>query len=127
MKKIVIIGMFLFILCSVSIVMAANNISGIWVSTVRADYQEAISQDGDRLYVVGYFLENGTPMVWHGEGRIRGNRLEYSINFSKNPFNQNKSGDGKHINILSPDGKTMSVKGFDNVGGTIEYQMTFQK
>lgn len=124
MKKLASFLSALIIVFMVSTVFAEQNVSGIWVSEGSgvSNAQLIYAQNGTKLQVAGYFEVNGSPYVWHGTGTVKGNVLEYSVLYSKNP----DSGDGpngRHVMTLSPDGKTVSGKWFNNYGksGTGSY------
>ena len=124
MKKTAIFMAVLFILCAASIAVAEENISGIWVfeGSGAANAQMILAQSGNKIQVVGYFEVNGTPYVWYGSGTLRGNALEYSVIYSKNPDPGNGP-NGKHVMTLSADGKTVTGKWYNNYGnsGTSSY------
>lgn len=120
MKKITVLIGFLFILCTVSIALAGENISGIWIGDFPADndvsnVQLMYSQIGNNINVIGYFEFKGVPCVWQGTGTIKDSIVQYSVNYSK-PYPGWKDAGEKHVLTLSADGKTVIGKWYNNSG-----------
>jgi len=119
MKKLAVFAAVLFILCAVSVAVAEQNISGIWVGEGSgvANAQMILAQSGNNIQVVGYFEVNGTPYVWYGNGTLTANTLQYSVIYSKNPDSGNGP-NGRHVMKLSADGRKITGQWYNNYGNS---------
>lgn len=61
------------------------------------------AQDGDVIHAMGYWVSNGSPCVWFGEGKRSGNTFSYSFRYSIG-----KSYSGTHTWTISSDGRTLT-------------------
>jgi len=119
MKKQTGMAVVLAILFVSSIAAAAENFSGLWEDknpdTVNSYY--IYSQFGNKVQAAGYFEFKGVPCVWSGTGTVNGNEVEHTVIYSKKyPHPSWKGADGKLVLTLSPDGKTLMGKWFNNNG-----------
>jgi hypothetical protein len=120
MKKLKVFASVLVILCAVSVAIAGENISGIWVQrnpmSGVANEHFLIAQSGSNITVVVYFEFNGAPYVYYGLGTAKDNTFEFSYKYSKNPT-PGVTTSGRQVMSLSADGKLIG-KWSDDYGNS---------
>ena len=119
MKRFTFSVVVLFFLFGVSIVYAGENISGIWdeqnSNPEVTHITNIITQFGNKIVVSAYYEWRGAHNVWSGSGTINGNKVEFTVNYSKKTQFQY---DGKKVFTLSADGKTLTGNWYDNKGNS---------
>lgn len=96
-----------------------QDLNGLWTDSNSASFQNCyiiFSQQGNKVKMMHYLEFNGTPMVEQGEGTIEGNKVSYDVVVPK--AIPGWATTGKHIFILSPDGKTLRGIYQDGKGNT---------
>lgn len=96
-----------------------QDLNGLWADSNSSAFQNGyviFSQQGNKVKMMHYIEFNGTPMVEQGEGIIDGNKISYDVVVPKAIPGWATS--GKHIFILSPDGKTLRGIYQDGKGNT---------
>ena len=129
MKKTTIIMAVLVIFCAASIAVAAENISGIWVTEGgdgSTNTYLLLAQSGNTVHAVQYFENNGNSYVEYGSGTFRGNTMECSVTYTKNPT-PGITADGKIVGTFSADGKKLTGKWFNNYGNSGNFVYVKQK
>jgi hypothetical protein len=108
MKKIILFFILIFS-SSISFSQTGNyDLNGLWADSNSAAFSNAciiFSQEGSDITFSHYLEFNGAPMVEHGKGKIKGNKVEYKVKVSKAIPGWAKV--GFHSLVLSPDGKTL--------------------
>ena len=128
MKKCTVLVVIVFILFMATGAMAELNISGIWATGGGgiSHEQTIYSQRGNNVVVTGYFEINGIPYVWHGTGTLKGNVLEYSYFWGKNP-DMGNGPNGKHVITFAADGKSFTAQWSDNNGNSGTFRSIKQR
>jgi len=119
MKKCTVLIVIVFVLFMATGAMAELNISGVWATGDKSisNEQTIYSQRGNKVVVTGYFEINGAPHVWHGTGTLKGNALEYSYSWGRNP-DMGNGPNGKHVITFAADGKSFTCQWSDNNGNS---------
>jgi hypothetical protein len=74
--------------------------------TIFADSLVLWAQDGNIVYVIGTYVINGEPRLWHGNGLREGNAATYTYEITIGPAKGKITGKG--VLTISSDGKTLT-------------------
>lgn len=98
---------------------ASPSIIGLWADSNSSSFTNCyaiFSEKKGKLYFSHYLEFNGQPMVEHGTGTFKNGIAQYNVTVSKGI--EGWSMKGKHMLVLTPDGKTLRGKYADEMGKT---------
>ena len=125
MKKRVLSVSFIMVLLLfvVSAAFAGATLDGVYEEVGYPDSVAVYAQDGNMVYVTGYYVISGQPRVWYGKGQRDGNTISYSTKITRGPSSVTTTKPGKHILTISSDGTTMSGKAISSDGTASSFTM----
>lgn len=107
----------------VSVSFAENTFDGVYEEVGATDSIVVYAQDGNMVYATGYYVINGQPRVWYGQGQREGNIISLSTKITRGPSSLTKMKPGKHIMTISSDGTTMTGKATASDGTSSSFTM----
>jgi hypothetical protein len=125
MKKQILSVSFVFVLLLfvVSVSFAEITLDGVYEEVGGTNSIVVYAQDGNTVYVTGYYDINGQPRVWYGQGQREGNIISHSYKITRGPSSLTTMKPGKHVLTISPDGKTMTGKATTSEGKSESFTM----
>ena len=125
MKKKVLSVSFILVLLFfvVSVSSAEVAIDGVYEEAGYPDSVAVYAQDGNMVYVTGYYVISGQPRVWYGKGQREGNVISYSTKITRGPSSVTTPKPGKHTLTISSDGTTMTGKATSSDGTSSFFTM----
>ena len=125
MKKKVLSASFALVLLLfiVSVSFAETTLDGVYEEVGYPDSVAVYAQDGNMVYVTGYYVISGQPRVWYGKGQREGSIISYSTKITRGPSSLTTMKPGKHVLTISPDGKTMTGKATSSDGTSSSFTM----
>jgi hypothetical protein len=82
-------------------------LDGVWEEVGDASHIAVYVQHDNMIYVTGYYVSNGQPRRWYGNGQREGNNIAYSLTTLGDP-NWPSGRTSKHTVKLSSDGRTLT-------------------
>ncbi len=125
MKKRVLSVSFIMVLLLfvVSAAFAGATLDGVYEEVGYPDSVAVYAQDGNMVYVTGYYVINGQPRVWYGKGQREGNIISYATKITLGPSSLTTMKPGKHSLTISSDGTTMTGKAMSGDGKSSSFSM----
>lgn len=102
---------------------AENTLDGVYEEVGATDSIVVYAQDGNTVYVTGYYIINGQPRVWYGMGKREGNIISHSTKITRGPSSLTTMKPGKHVLTISSDGTTMAGKATASDGTSSSFTM----
>jgi hypothetical protein len=123
-KKVLSVGFALVLLLFVvSVSFADVALNGVYEEEGYPDSVAVYAQDGNMIYVTGYYVINGQPRVWYGRGQRAGDTISYTTKITRGPSSLTTMRPGKHTLTISPDGTTMTGKATSGDGTSSSFTM----
>ena len=123
-KKVLSVSFVLVLLLFiVSVSFAEVVLDGVYEQVGEAGSITVYAQDGNMVYVTGYYVISGQPRVWYGKGQREGNMISYSTKITRGPSSVTTPKPGKHTLTISSDGTTMTGKATSSDGTSSSFTM----
>ncbi|MCX5855724.1 MAG: hypothetical protein NTZ24_14335 [Deltaproteobacteria bacterium] len=123
-KKVLSVSFVLVLLLFVvSAAFGGVTLDGVYEEVGYTDSVAVYAQDGNMVYVTGYYVINGQPRVWYGKGQREGNIISYSTKITRGPSSLTTMKPGKHTLTISSDGTTMTGKATSSDGKSSSFTM----
>jgi hypothetical protein len=127
MKKKVLSACFVLVLLlfGMSTAFAEVAFDGVYGEAGDASSVAVYAQDGNKVYVTGYYVINGQPRVWYGYGQRQGNTISYSYKITVGPSRlaAERKNTGKHTLTISSDGRSMTGSAIASDGTSSSFTM----
>lgn len=98
----------------------AQDFNGVWADSSSASFTKAtavFSVKNDSVFMTHYVEFNGHPFVEHGQGVVKGNKLQYTVHVTVQVPGWSTT-QGEHNLEISKDGNTLRGTYKDNSGNT---------